>query len=99
MAAPEPLTPRARVRDNQFAVLTADPVLLASLGGPTVVHEVSSLACASVRECHPSAGAALSVGGGGGLARSTDEIADSRKGLIGLVAEHAVSSVWEDLET
>ena len=26
VVAPEPLTPRARVRDNQFAVLTADPV-------------------------------------------------------------------------
>src|SRR5437773_8206923 len=34
VVAPEPLTPCARVRDNQFAVLTADPVLLASLGGP-----------------------------------------------------------------
>ena len=48
MVAPEPLTPRARVRDNQFTVLTADPVLLASLGGPRVVHELSSLAWASV---------------------------------------------------
>jgi hypothetical protein len=46
----EPLTPRARVRDNQFAVLTADPVLLASLGGTRVVHELSSLAWASVTE-------------------------------------------------
>src|SRR2546427_988249 len=55
MVAPEPLTPRARVRDNQFAVLTADPVLLASLGGPRVVHELSSLAWASVL----SPGAAL----------------------------------------
>jgi hypothetical protein len=35
----------------------------------------------------------------GWLARSTDEIADNRKGLIGLVAEHAVSSVWKDLES
>jgi len=34
MVAPEPVTPRARVRDNQVAVLTADPVLLASPGGP-----------------------------------------------------------------
>jgi hypothetical protein len=31
VVAPEPLTPRPRVRDNQFAVLTADPVLLAAL--------------------------------------------------------------------
>jgi len=48
VVAPEPLTPRVRIRDNQFAVLTADPVLLASLGGPRVVHELSSLACARV---------------------------------------------------
>ena len=41
VVADEPLTPRARVRDNQFAVLTADPVLLASLGGARVVHELS----------------------------------------------------------
>jgi len=51
VVAREPLTPRARVKDNQFAVLTADPVLLASLGRPRVIHELSSLAWASVRKC------------------------------------------------
>jgi len=50
VVAPEPLTPRVRVRDNQFAVLTADPVLLASLGEPRVIHELGSLACAGMRE-------------------------------------------------
>src|SRR5581483_11619492 len=37
VVAPEPLTPRADVSDNQFAVITADPVLLASLGGPELL--------------------------------------------------------------
>jgi hypothetical protein len=55
-------------------------------------------ACASVPECPPSARAALRSSGRSWLARNTDEIADNRKGLIRLVAEHAVSSVWEDLE-
>jgi RimJ/RimL family protein N-acetyltransferase len=35
VVAPEPFTPRARVTDKQFSVLAADPVLLASLGGPS----------------------------------------------------------------
>jgi hypothetical protein len=44
----------------------------------------SNLGCASVPLCTPS--------------RVTDEVADDRKGLIGLVSEHAVSGVWKDLE-
>jgi hypothetical protein len=53
--------PRARVRDNQFAVLTADPVVLASLIAPRVACELSSVACASVRECCLSRGRRLHV--------------------------------------
>ena len=76
------------------------PVAAGSLGpAPStwLASEADRFDCASV-PVPRAPGPALEVGGGGWVERSTDEIADTRKGLIGLVAEHAVSGVWEDLE-